>query len=151
MSRQLGNPITFCTGWSKILIVFWVPLCEDCLMNKLRVLIIEDHALIAMLLAELLAEMGYEICGSTATEAEGVSAAIQDRPDLMIVDVGLGQGNGISAVEEIFRSASIPHVFISGDEQSVLRRRPGAIVLRKPFRKAELARAINMAVAAAPH
>jgi len=119
-------------------------------MEALRVLVIEDDALIAMLLGELLPGMGHHVCATAATEAEAVIAATRYRPDLMIVDAGLGGGSGISAVEEILRAGAVAHVFISGDAERVRMRKPGAVVVRKPFRKADLARAIDMALAAAP-
>ena len=119
-------------------------------MKALRVLVIEDDALIAMLLAEQLSDMGHDVCGTAATEDEAVLAAAHHRPDLMVVDAGLGRGSGVSAVEEICRAAPLPlpHVFISGDTERVRLRRPNAVVIGKPFRPAELARAIEIAVAA---
>jgi two-component system, response regulator PdtaR len=119
-------------------------------MKALRVLVVEDDALIAVLLAELLAGMGHDVCATAATEAEAVSAAAHHRPDLMIVDAGLGRGSGESAVEEILLAGPLAHVFISGDAGRVQRRKPDAVVVRKPFRETELARAIDMALAAAP-
>jgi two-component system, response regulator PdtaR len=119
-------------------------------MKALRVLVIEDDALIAMLLSELLVGMGHDVCATAATEAEAVSAATRYRPDLMIVDSGLGRGSGISAVEEILRAGPLAHLFISGDAGRVQTRKPHAVVIRKPFREAELARAIDRALAAAP-
>ena len=68
------------------------------LMKVLRVLVIEDDALIAMLLSELLAGMGHDVCATAATEAEAVIAAARYRPDLMIVDAGLGRGQWRTAV-----------------------------------------------------
>jgi CheY-like chemotaxis protein len=120
------------------------------LMTAFRVLVIEDDALIAMLLAELLASMGHDVCATAASEAEAVSAATRYDPDLMIVDAGLGRGSGVSAVEEILRAGPLAHLFVSGDAERVRRRRPDAIVVRKPFREAELARAIDVALATAP-
>jgi CheY-like chemotaxis protein len=120
------------------------------LMKALRVLVIEDDALIAMLLSELLASMGHDVCATAASEAEAVSAATRYDPDLMIVDAGLGRGSGVSAVEEILRAGPLAHLFVSGDAERVRRRRPDAIVVRKPFREAELARAIDVALATAP-
>jgi CheY-like chemotaxis protein len=119
-------------------------------MKALRVLVIEDDALIALLLSELLASMGHDVCATAATEAEAVSAATRYDPDLMIVDGRLGRGSGVSAIEEILRAGPVAHVFVSGDAESVRRRKPDAIVVRKPFRETELARAIDMALAAAP-
>ena len=49
-------------------------------MKALRVLVIEDDALIAMLLAELLAGMGHDVCATAATEAEAVIAAARSKP-----------------------------------------------------------------------
>ena len=120
------------------------------LMKALRVLVIEDDALIAMLLSELLAGMGHDVCATAATEAEAVIAATRSDPDLMIVDARLGRGSGISAVEEILRAGPLAHFFISGDVETVRVRQPHAVVVRKPFRQSELARAIDMALAAAP-
>jgi CheY-like chemotaxis protein len=118
-------------------------------MKALRVLVIEDDALIAMLLSELLAGMGHDVCATAATEADAVIAATRHRPDLMIVDARLGGGSGVSAVEEILRAGPVAHLFISGDAEKVQTRQPDAVVVRKPFRKAELARAIDTALAAA--
>jgi DNA-binding response OmpR family regulator len=98
-------------------------------MKALRVLIIEDDALIAMLLAELLAGMGHDVCASAATEAEAVISATRYGPDLMIVDAGLGRGSGVSAVEEILRAGPLAHVFISGDAERVRLRKPNAVVV----------------------
>jgi CheY-like chemotaxis protein len=117
-------------------------------MEALRVLVAEDDAIIALLFEELLAGMGHEVCATVATEREAVIAAADYKPDLMIVDAGLGQGSGISAVEAILRTRAIAVVFISGDAERVRLRQPDAVVVRKPFRQAELVRAIEVAVAA---
>jgi len=119
------------------------------LMKTLRVLVIEDDALIAMLLAELLAGMGHTVCATAATEREAVSAAAEYRPDLMIVDAGLSRGSGLSAVEEIQRAKPIAHFFLSGDAERVRLRQPHAVVVRKPFRRAELVKAIEIALTTA--
>jgi two-component system, response regulator PdtaR len=120
-------------------------------MEALRVLVVEDDALIAVLLAEVLAAMGHEVCATAATEADAVTAASRFKPDLMIVDAGLGRGSGVSAVEQILRAGPLAHVFMSGDAARVRERRPGAVVIRKPFREAELVRAIDVAIDAVAH
>lgn len=116
--------------------------------NALRILILEDDAVIGMHLAELLAAMGHEICAIEITEADAVAAARLHRPDLMIVDARLQVGSGISAVESICRHRYVPHVFITGDIVGVRAIVPAAIVLEKPFRESLLACAIQQAVSA---
>ena len=117
-------------------------------MTALRVLVVEDEAIIAMLFADVLVAMGHEVCAIEATEAGAVAAAVRCRPDLMIVDAHLRDGSGISAVAAILRAGFVPHVFVSGDP---LRDQPlarGAVVLQKPFRDSELVRAIERALGA---
>jgi two-component system, response regulator PdtaR len=118
-------------------------------MQALRVLIVEDDAMIGLLLAELLAGMGHEVCATAATEVDAVTAAVRYRPDLMIVDGRLGHGSGVSAVDEILRAGPLAHVFVSGDPGKIKARRPAAVVVRKPFRQVDLVRAIELALDAA--
>lgn len=116
-------------------------------MKALRVLVVEDDAVIGMLLAEMLVGLGHDVCAIEATEADAVTAAAHHRPDLMIVDAQLGEGSGVSAVEEILRTGPVPHVFISGAR--VQAPRPGAVVLQKPFLEGDLLRAMQRALRAA--
>ncbi len=70
-------------------------------MTQLRVLVVEDDALIGLLLADVIAEMGHDVCAIESTEAGAIAAAARYKPGLMIVDAGLRSGNGVSAVAEI--------------------------------------------------
>jgi two-component system, response regulator PdtaR len=115
-------------------------------MRALRILVMEDNAIIGMLLAEVLEEMGHDVYAIEATEDAAVTAAFRCRPDLMIVDAQLGDGSGISAVEEIVRTGFVPHVFVSGDILGVMALRPGAVVIEKPFSESDLALAIRHAL-----
>lgn len=115
-------------------------------VEAMRVLVVEDDAVIGLLLAEMLVGMGHDVCAIEATEADAVSAAGRCKPDLMIVDVGLGEGSGLSAVETIFRSGPIPHVFVSGDVSKVRALRPSSNFIQKPYREADLARVIRRAL-----
>ena len=117
-------------------------------MAALRILLVEDEAIIAVLLAEVLEGMGYEVCAIEATEEDAVAAALRCRPDLMIVDVRLGDGSGVAAVERILRAGPVPHVFVSGDPSKLQVLRPDAVVMQKPFREADLAVAIQRALGA---
>jgi DNA-binding response OmpR family regulator len=118
-------------------------------MKLLRVLIVEDDALLGIYLGEMLVAMGYEVCAIEATEAKAVSAAFEHRPDLMIVDARLREGSGVGAIKQIINILPIPYLFVSGDLSGVEAAKPGAVVIRKPFREAELAWAIQRALGAA--
>jgi DNA-binding response OmpR family regulator len=115
-------------------------------MKPLSILVVEDNPVIGILLAEVLREMGYDICAIEADEAGAIDAAARYKPDLMIVDAWLRDGSGAAAVEEITRAGPVPHIFVSGDASITHAFRPGAIVLQKPYREKELAAAIERAL-----
>ena len=115
-------------------------------MDALRILLVEDEAIMGQLLGEVLQGMGHVVCATETTEADAVAAVARCKPDLMLVDIQLGVGNGISAVEKILRNGFIPHVFYSGDISGVRTSRPSAVSIQKPFRVRELAEAIQRAL-----
>ena len=111
-------------------------------MGPIRILVVDDDAVLSGMLAETLISMGHVVCGLESTESGAVSAAARFLPDLLLVDVRLGTGSGVRAVEQILRARPVPYVMISGDRMG-----PGIIGLRKPFRPADLARCIDVALA----
>ena len=117
-------------------------------MKALRILVAEDDTIVGMLLGELLKEMGHDVCAIETTEADAVAAAVRCRPDLMIIDVRLGDGSGISAVKEILRTGPVSYIFVSGDISSVRMLTPDTVIIQKPYREPDLANAIQRAIGA---
>lgn len=115
-------------------------------MKELRIQVAEDDAIIAMFLTDLLETMGHKVCEITVTEAGTVAAALLHHPDLMIVDEGLREGSGIAAMEEVTMTWPVPHIFATGDCYRVLKAKPAAIVLQKPYSGPALLRAIERAM-----
>ena len=58
--------------------------------------------------------------------------------EVMIVDLGLREANGIAAVKEILRGEFVRHVFVTGDTVRGMPLGAGAVLLREPFRVSEL-------------
>ena len=110
-----------------------------------RILVVEDDALIGSLLTEVLQALGYAVYPIETTEDGAVSAAARHRPDLMIVDVQLAAGSGLSAMARISQTRPIPHVFMSGDSHQSASFGI-VLLLRKPFRQSDLIRAIEQAL-----
>ena len=116
-------------------------------MKALRTLVVEDDAMIGELLrAETLESLGHTVCAVERNATDAVAAASHWRPDLMIVDVGLGEASGIAAVKEILRSAFVPHVFVTGDAVRGMPLGAEAVLIQKPFRVSDLERAIKRAL-----
>ena len=116
-------------------------------MTARRILLVDDDVLIALLLEEVLTGLGHEVCAVATTENAAISAALKYKPDLMIVDMRLAEGNGVSAVREILSRGFIPYVLMSGDALSFRVPDPARIILRKPFQEAALVQAMESALA----
>ena len=114
-------------------------------MASLRILIAEDEAIIAMLLGEVLTGLGHTICATAATEEEAVAAARAHLPDLIIIDAGLREGSGLSAMRRINAAHPTPHLFTTGNVMGVRAALPRAIILEKPFNEIDLIMAIDRA------
>lgn len=117
-------------------------------MRPLRILLVEDDAVISALLTELLAEYGHQVCGTATTEMAAVAAAAQHAPDLMIVDAHLQAGSGVSAMRTILRHSAMPHIYMTGGSRQSIP--ADAVVLQKPFGKAGLLSALERRVVARP-
>ena len=118
-------------------------------MRALRILVVEDDVMIGELLAETLEDLGHVVCAVETNAANAVAAAARHRPDLMIVDVGLGEASGIAAVKEIVRSRFVPHVLVTGEAVRGMPLGPDTVFIQKPFRVSDLEQAIRRALATA--
>lgn len=78
-----------------------------------RVVIVEDEALIAMLLEEMLADRGFEVAGHAANLDEGCELARTLEFDAAILDVSLA-GEEVFPVADILRERGLPFVFTTG-------------------------------------
>ena len=119
---------------------------SDALAGR-RVLVVEDEALIAMNLQEMLDELGCVVVA--ATRVEEALAAVQDGGiDAVLLDVNL-HGQPSFPVADALAARAVPFVFATGYGVHALREdlrdRP---VLPKPFRMGELERALAGALAA---
>lgn len=112
-------------------------------MKPLRIVVVEDDAMIGLFLGMTLEQMGHRVCAIEATEDAAVKAAADFAPDLMIVDARLRVGDGVSAVERVLSVGPMPHLFCSGDLAGVAARLPASEVLQKPFCDEDLSAAID--------
>jgi two-component system nitrate/nitrite response regulator NarL len=72
----------------------------------MRVLLIDDHALVRKGIGELLQSRGAQVVASVSSGDEGVSRAIELRPDIIMVDVKMPEVNGIETVVRL-RAAGV--------------------------------------------
>ena len=115
-----------------------------------RALIVEDEILIAMDLEAQIRKLGFDVCGVTSNAREALSLAMEDPPDLAIMDIYLnGTRDGIEVARQIRNLFATPVIFITAysDDDGLMERIrqyvPEAIVLPKPLYGNRLADTIN--------
>lgn len=113
-------------------------------------LIVEDDALIALSLADMLESMGFSVCGTADTAQRAVDLAALHRPSLVLMDVRLrGERDGVDAAREIQERAPARIIFVTGScEQEIVERinaiRPAGLLI-KPVMPEQLKVAVESA------
>lgn len=114
--------------------------------SKHRVLIVEDETLVAMLIEDVLDELGHEVAGVAGRLDAGLSLAARSDADFAVVDLNL-DGERTYAIAEILERRGVPFMFVTGYGASgVSEEWRDHVVLQKPFEIAEFAAAIERAL-----
>jgi two-component system, NarL family, nitrate/nitrite response regulator NarL len=77
-----------------------------------RVLLVDDHPMIAAALEMLLRETDYQLVGRARSVAEANSELGKQKPDLLLLDVNLPDGSGIDVLRRLSRARSRPKVIL---------------------------------------
>src|SRR4051812_20310324 len=89
-------------------------------MRDTRIVIVDDHPLVAEMLARVVAaEPGCELVATCGTAAEALDAISDGAPDLAVVDVTLPDARGTDVVRQLRNTGSTTRVvFLSGSRDA---------------------------------
>jgi two-component system KDP operon response regulator KdpE len=117
--------------------------------ESLRVLIVDDEPQIRRFLRVSLSAEGMQVI-EAANLAEARSALRSDRPDVMILDLGLPDGDGLDLIPQLRETSSLPIIVLSvrDDEAGKVRALDAGAddYLTKPFGTGELLARIRAAL-----
>ena len=112
-------------------------------MRQAAIFLVEDEALIRMMTAEMIEELGHRVVAEAGDIQSAISLAETTIFHLAILDVNIA-GYNISPVADIIERRGLPIVFASGYGSAAL---PvtynGRPLLRKPFLLSELKETID--------
>ena len=103
-----------------------------------QVLLVEDEAIIAMLMEDMLAEFSCDVAATVGELDAATVAARSDHFDMAFIDVNL-HGASAYPVADILRARGIPFAFVTGYGTAGADAAYADVpVLQKPFRVQEL-------------
>ena len=115
--------------------------------QPVRILLVEDEALIALMLEDMVESMGCAVTGLAPRVGLGVTLAESGDFDLAILDVNVA-GENVEPVAQALAARGLPFIFATGyGEAGVPLRYRGRPVVAKPFRSEQLEVAIQKALA----
>jgi two-component system, response regulator PdtaR len=119
--------------------------------RRASILIVEDEALIASYIQEVLEESGFAVAGIASSGPEAISLATTAKPDLALVDIKLaGPMDGIEVAQLMQTRFNVPSIFLSGlcDPETTARAMAASPLgfLEKPFRPSQVFNALQQAL-----
>lgn len=103
-----------------------------------RILVVEDEALVAMLVEDALEEAGFAVIGPVRSVAQALDALETEQPDAAVLDLNLAGENSI-AVADALVARGVPFVVATGYGAAGLpATHRDAMVLPKPYDPADL-------------
>jgi DNA-binding response OmpR family regulator len=117
---------------------------------RCRVLIVEDEAMIAMLVEDMVLDFGSEVVGPVANMNDASNLARSAELDAAILDINVG-GSVIFPVADILSERGVPLIFATGyGSRGLPPRFQNSPTLPKPFSYQSLEEALRSALAGQP-
>src|SRR5262249_16282521 len=124
---------------------------EVIVATPLRVLLVEDEIMVAMMVEDILTELGHTVVGTAMQLEAALALARGAAVDVAILDINLEGGVQTTKVAEILRSRRIPYIYSTGYGRAGVEGGAGnTIVLPKPFTDADLENALAEACRTKP-
>jgi len=120
-------------------------------MEKKKILIVEDEAIVAKDISVCLNKIGYEVLDTFSRAEKALDFIDKNKPDLVLMDIMLaGNLSGIDASAKIKEEHDIPVVFLTAyaDEKTISKAKvtePYGYII-KPFKEIDLRTSIEMAL-----
>lgn len=88
------------------------------MIAKYQVLVVDDEAAILRFLKPALEANSYQVAGA-ATAAEGIKRIAAETPDIVLLDLGLPDGDGKDVIRQVRQFSDVPIVVLSAREREM--------------------------------
>lgn len=110
--------------------------------TALRIFLVEDESIVAMMVEDMLADLGHTVAASAASLEDGMIHAISGEFDMALLDVNLN-GRHSTPIAEVVAGRRLPFLLMTGYRLSLPALMTRAPVLHKPFTMAEMDAALR--------
>jgi response regulator NasT len=118
--------------------------------KKLRILIVDDEAVIRMGLKSMVTTLGYEVAGTAVNGDDALEKVESLKPDLLLLDIKMPGKDGLTVAEILAVENPLPIIMLTAfTEQSLIERAANAAVmgyLVKPIHESKLGPMIEVAL-----
>ena len=70
----------------------------------MRIMLVDDHKLLRQSLKRQLEEFGHEVVADVADGNSAIAAALKNQPDIILMDISMAEGDGITACRAIMEA-----------------------------------------------
>lgn len=113
-----------------------------------RILVVEDEALIAVMVEDMLTDMGSIVVGPAGTIEAALQLALRETLDAAVLDVNV-RGERIDPLAEALLARGVPVLFATGYGEVRLASGAPATVIDKPYTQDKLVRGLAAAMGVA--
>ena len=86
-----------------------------------KVLLVDDHPIVRHGLTQLIEQApNLEVCGEAASSAEALQLLRETDPDVVVIDISLGGGNGLELIKQIKAQGSDARMLVSSMHDELL-------------------------------
>ncbi len=120
-------------------------------MEKNRILVVEDTAIIGLEIKMKLERFGYEVLGPVASGEEALHIVANEKLDLVLMDIILaGETDGIQTAEKLMELYKFPVLYLTGHTdhkktERAKRTKPLGYII-KPYEDSQLRTTVEMAI-----
>jgi PAS domain S-box-containing protein len=124
---------------------------QEVIMTGFRVFIVEDEAIVANDLADVLRGLGYHVTGIAESGETAIEKILETLPDVVLMDIRLaGKMDGVQTAEELHKKSTIPVIYLTAYADNALIDRakltePYGYII-KPYNERDLRTSIEIAL-----
>ena len=91
---------------------------DNSFLHRKKLLLVDDEPDLLKMVSDILSDAGFETILTAATVKEAILTAEKEKPDLMVLDVMLPDGDGFSLMKQLRTFTNVPIIFLTAKDEA---------------------------------